>query len=536
MSGMVRKKMSTQVTESIGSDDSSSADLASAVVEELSSGIVVVFSDGRLFLNHAAEVITGYSRSDLATLDDWFRLLHGEAGQKLRAEYEDQWSKSVESVRVTPITRKDGIVRHLEIVVANGKEGRAVWSVHDVSDRVASRERFRFVFDEGRRIEARLRRTAEALCEAQKLSLVGSFEIDFVQNRRDWSAQAAVNFGLPEHVMMSTVEWLSFVAPEDAARVTQEWNIALKGEREFNSEFRILRGDGREAVLMGRGRSYVDGDGLPVRLVGTFQDITDSRRLSDLIRNREAKLLRSAERAMVRDVFVDVSQDLSEALLAVASGVDRLADLSNRNSLYNRKDQDRLSEIENEAQGIRSAIAQVRSLILTVGAMAIERDATFFASDSLDRVIHETAQLCARRFRHHQVHLHLPTPQPGGRAIECRAADISQILFSLLINSFEAVEGIHGAEIAVSVEDSQGFWEISIVDNGTGISPSSVARIFEPFYTEKVAQGGLGLGLNIAMSLARAHGGTLRYAGGAPTRFVLRLPKRQKATGTAQAA
>ena len=65
-----------------------------------------------------------------------------------------------------------------------------------------------------------------------------------------------------------------------------------------------------------------------------------------------------------------------------------------------------------------------------------------------------------------------------------------------------------------------------IEDNGPGLTPEDAARVFEPFYSTKTAQGGTGLGLAIARDIIRAHGGTLdagtRPGGGA--RFTVSLP------------
>jgi signal transduction histidine kinase len=70
-----------------------------------------------------------------------------------------------------------------------------------------------------------------------------------------------------------------------------------------------------------------------------------------------------------------------------------------------------------------------------------------------------------------------------------------------------------------------------VADTGPGISPDSLARIFEPFLQgdqRPVGEhGGLGLGLAIARHLVEAHGGTIRAASGGPgagSCFTVRLP------------
>jgi signal transduction histidine kinase len=75
--------------------------------------------------------------------------------------------------------------------------------------------------------------------------------------------------------------------------------------------------------------------------------------------------------------------------------------------------------------------------------------------------------------------------------------------------------------------------EITVEDNGPGIPPDAMARIFEPFYTTKLIGEGTGLGLYVSYGLAEEMGGKLEVRnhpqGGAI--FCLRIPLKEKAYG-----
>lgn len=106
---------------------------------------------------------------------------------------------------------------------------------------------------------------------------------------------------------------------------------------------------------------------------------------------------------------------------------------------------------------------------------------------------------------------------------------LREILLNLLANARDAVnlttyaEDSHPA-ITLCVSHKQNSLEVTVTDNGCGISPEDMEHIFEPFVTHK--SGGTGLGLAIAAKVAKAHDGTLTVSSvpGICTAFVLTLP------------
>lgn len=79
--------------------------------------------------------------------------------------------------------------------------------------------------------------------------------------------------------------------------------------------------------------------------------------------------------------------------------------------------------------------------------------------------------------------------------------------------------------VQIAAARSGGQLQLTISDNGSGIAPPDRARIFEPFFTSKRAQGGTGLGLPIARALMEGNGGALELSGAAEgTAFRLTLP------------
>lgn len=108
-------------------------------------------------------------------------------------------------------------------------------------------------------------------------------------------------------------------------------------------------------------------------------------------------------------------------------------------------------------------------------------------------------------------------------------AQIEDAVLNLLLNAIEAIDG-HG-EIRVSLREHPGAAEaviVEVADNGKGISPEDLQRIFSPFFT--TSDRGTGLGLPAVRRVARAHNGRVEVSStpGSGSTFSIHLPRATK--------
>jgi signal transduction histidine kinase len=101
-----------------------------------------------------------------------------------------------------------------------------------------------------------------------------------------------------------------------------------------------------------------------------------------------------------------------------------------------------------------------------------------------------------------------------------------QAVLNVLMNSRQALARRTDGRIAIAVRSDAGQALIEVNDNGPGIAPELHERIFDPFFTTKDPDQGTGLGLSVALEIARDHGGALevRSRPGEGATFTLRLP------------
>ena len=109
---------------------------------------------------------------------------------------------------------------------------------------------------------------------------------------------------------------------------------------------------------------------------------------------------------------------------------------------------------------------------------------------------------------------------------------IKQVLLNLLRNAAQAMTSPNQGLIRVVVEEEPEFGVVRIIDNGSGMPPETLERIFQPFFTTKGDEG-TGLGLDICRQIVeQGHGGQICAESevGIGTTFSIRLPKAFAAT------
>lgn len=191
------------------------------------------------------------------------------------------------------VRRLDGGERDVELSMAEVPDhgGDAVQGVmRDVTER--------------RQRESELRRTRDALLQAEQVAGLGYFEYDAASDRWNVSSSLGLLHGLPEGATLTSAEGFQVVHPDDRETLRRHFDPeALRARRHVDTEYRIVRPtDGALRWAHAIGRVEADEAGQVRRLFVTVQDITD-RKLAALAleRSREELRLLSASLTTARE-------------------------------------------------------------------------------------------------------------------------------------------------------------------------------------------------------------------------------------------
>jgi PAS domain S-box-containing protein len=410
------------------------------------------------------------------------------------------------------IRRPDGEVRWIEgaadfTYAAAGTPLRMVGVNFDATER-------RRAEDERGRSEALLR-------EMERIAHIGSWEWDLASGALSWSEELYRVYGLdPASGPVDFQRFLLQVHPDDREMVQAAVEQALRDREPFAFDHRIVWADGTVRTLNGRGRVIVDGEGRPVRMLGSGQDITDRKAT-------EAALLRAKEEAEAAsraksDFLAVMSHELRTPLNAIG-GYAELIELGVRGPVTPGQRQD-LTRIQQSQRHLLTLIDEVLSYA------RMEAGAVSYAP----RRVNVAERVGAAEA--------MVLPQASARGLTVERADcppeltaradperLQQILLNLLSNAVKFTQP--GGRLGMRVDEADGRVAVRVWDTGVGIAPEKLQSAFEPFVQVGRAlnnpRDGVGLGLAISRDLARGMGGDLvaESTPGAGSTFTLLLPR-----------
>ncbi len=127
-----------------------------------------------------------------------------------------------------------------------------------------------------------LRLATERLRLATEAGLIGVWDWDIARDELVWDASMYRLYGLREADFGGAYEaWIRAVHPEDKAFADAEIRAALRGEREYAPEFRVVWPDGSIHHIKAASRTLRDAAGAPVRMVGINYDLTERKRAEE---------------------------------------------------------------------------------------------------------------------------------------------------------------------------------------------------------------------------------------------------------------
>ncbi|MCX6699083.1 MAG: PAS domain S-box protein [Methanomicrobiales archaeon] len=255
---------------------------------EQSNEAIVVAQDGVLRLaNNKAVEFTGYSEQELLSMP-FPVLIHPDD----RAMVVDHYNERVKggeapSRYIFRLQPKDGSTRWVELsvsVIDWDRQPATLNFLTDITDR--------------KRTEETLLQLTDRLSLATRAGGVGIWEQDLIKNTLTWDDQMFSLYGITREVFGGAYEtWQGAIHPDDRQRCDAEHQRALRGETNYNTEFRILRPDGKTRSIRALALVQRDISGKPLRMVGTNWDITGQKKVE-----RELHESRENYRTMVEEI------------------------------------------------------------------------------------------------------------------------------------------------------------------------------------------------------------------------------------------
>lgn len=230
----------------------------------------------------------------------------------------------------------------------------------------------------------------------------------------------------------------------------------------------------------------------------------------------QEKLFETSKMSSLGEMASGIGHEINNPLAIIIGKASLLRKHAEKNAFDQTTFKDNLSKIEQTANRIAKIIKGLKSYSRNSEADPMEQIA-------VASLIEESLELCRTRFKNKSIELRVNVNTTQN--LECRAAQISQIIVNLLGNAHDAVEKLSVKWVQLDVVNTTKTLIISVTDSGCGIPAEIATKLMQPFFTTKGVGKGTGLGLSISKGIAETHNGTLRIDQHCKnTRFVLELP------------
>ncbi|HZM48239.1 MAG TPA: ATP-binding protein [Burkholderiales bacterium] len=180
-----------------------------------------------------------------------------------------------------------------------------------------------------------------------------------------------------------------------------------------------------------------------------------------------------------------------------------------------------MGELQRLAQDGLYGVDQISEIVVSLRNFG-RLDRGRMADFNLNEGVQSTLRIARHEVKRHTVqedYGDIPT-------ITCSPSQINQVLLSLINNAAQAIESERGTIRLTTRREDEAHVAVEIEDNGKGIPPDVLPRIFDPLFTTRDSGKGTGLGLSISRKIVAQHGGsiTVDSAVGIGTKFRVVLP------------
>jgi PAS domain S-box-containing protein len=392
------------------------------------------------------------------------------------------------------------IVRALLLAFENRDLVAELRAARDLlEERVRERtEDLRRLLEEQKRADEMLRETSESLRALIEASPVAIVELDTEENVRTWNPAATRMFGwTPPEVLGRPYP----ILPDDRrAEYRSLFDRYARGQPLAGFETQRQRKDGTLVDVELSGAPLIGADGRLTGTMGVITDITQRKRLEELLRE-------SQKMEAIGRLAGGIAHDFNNLLMVITGRSElALADLARGDP--RRQDLELIQTTAHRAADLTGQLlAFSRKQLLQ--PMVID----------LHMVIGNVVPMLRRLIGED---IEIDTVAGATGHVKVDPSQIGQVLMNLAVNARDAMPD--GGRLVISTanavldEDAVGriggilpgpYVILSVADTGIGMDDETRFRVFEPFFTTRPQGKGTGLGLSMVYGIVQQHGGTI---------------------------
>jgi PAS domain S-box-containing protein len=402
---------------------------------------------------------------------------------------------SPEPVVVEYWLRISGDMRHYEARIVRCDANHVLSVVRDTTER--------------KRAEHALQASHERYALATSAGSVGVWDWNLQTNDFYVDSSFKATLGYDSHELGDRFEhWRDRIHPDDVEGVMSRTRAHIESDTAtYEDEYRVVCKGGRIRWWLARGSISERVGTQPVRMTGTYTDITARKQAEEELHHAKAELARLHRITTLSEVSAALAHEINQPLTAIVSNATACIRLLARPSPDIGEVREALHDVIQDGKRASDIVLQTRQVFtrhegenMPVDVNALILDLCTLAHDRL-----HSAHILLR------IHLTEDLPFVRGDRV-----GLQQVLWNLMTNAIDSMRDSPQSSRALTLTSSvqARAVQVAIHDTGPGVSDTEVQRVFEPFYTTK--PDGMGMGLSISRTIVEAHGGRLWVESSSP--------------------
>jgi signal transduction histidine kinase len=381
-----------------------------------------------------------------------------------------------------------------------------------------------------------------------------------------WSDTMHELYAQPPQAFRPTMDtWLGLIHPDDRQSAQNAITAAMRDHSQLRSQYRVVRPDGSVCHIASLAAVVTDSVDASPRLVGIDLDITDRVEADERERNLQQQLRDASRQAGMAEIATNVLHNVGNVLNSVNISASVVADKVKKPRTSGLG---KVAALLQQHQGDLAAFvatdARAKHLPAYLAELAqqlnVDQEATLQELESLrknidhikeivtmqqsySKLVGVPERLAVKNLVDDALRMNCGSFSRHGVTLKCEFEDVPeivvekhkvlQILVNLLRNAKHACDTSNRTDkqVVMRVSNQAGGVQIKVTDNGIGILPEHMTRIFTHGFTTK--KEGHGFGLHSGALTARDLGGALRVDSAGPGRgatFTLDLPLKSPET------
>lgn len=393
-----------------------------------------------------------------------------------------------------------------DIVVQNGKENK-IFNIKKKSIKNHPGSRLVIISDitSRKQTEEDVKSVSTRLTMATRAGGIGVWELDIVNNILLADDQMFLLFGVEKKDFDDSYNtWLAVIHPDDKKRTNDEIQMAIRGEKEFDTEFQVCHPDGSVHNIRALATVQHNDSGQPLRMIGTIWDITEQKKAEAVLLKawQDAEIANKAKSVFLANMSHEIRTPLN-AIIGFSQLMNRDRNLTESQKEYNisiiRAGEHLLSLINDILELSKMEAGRLELNPMNVDLLSLLNDIHLFFK--------EQAQT-----KHLQFIFETDANLPQFVIVDDNK--LRRIFINLIGNALKFTEegGIAVRTRVDKINDHSGKLIVEIQDSGPGISENEIEKLFKHFIQTSSGikkSSGSGLGLALSRELAILMGGDI---------------------------